>query len=99
LWDVLQKHGVDLVVAGHAHNYQRFVSQTPSGTATAHGITELIAGTGGASLQTLTTTANQAAHINHTFGVVKLTLNAGGWASRFVSTAGASLDSATGTCH
>jgi Calcineurin-like phosphoesterase len=99
LWNVLQKHGVDLVLAGHAHNYQRFVSQTPGGTATARGITELIVGTGGVNLQTLTTVTNQAAHINHLFGVVKLTLNPGGWASKFVATTGASLDPATGTCH
>ncbi|MDT4976366.1 MAG: hypothetical protein QOG98_2124 [Pseudonocardiales bacterium] len=99
LWDVLQRHGADLMINGHAHNYQRFVSQSPSGTATAAGITEIIAGTGGVSLQTSTTTTNQAARINHTFGVVQLTLNSGGWTSTFVSTAGATLDPASGKCH
>jgi hypothetical protein len=99
LWTVLQKHGVDLVITGHAHNYQRFASQDPSGTATAAGITEIIAGTGGHSLQTLTTTTNQATHINHTFGVVQLTLGSAGWTSKFVSIANAVLDTASGTCH
>jgi hypothetical protein len=99
LWTVLQKHGVDLVLAGHAHNYQRFSSQTPTGTASASGITEIVAGTGGDSLQTLTTTKNQAAHINHTFGVVQLTLGTGGWTSKFVSTAGTTLDPSGGSCH
>jgi hypothetical protein len=99
LWTVLQKHGVDLVIAGHAHNYQRFSSQTPTGTASASGITEIVAGTGGDSLQTLTTTKNQAAHINHTFGVVQLTLGTGRWASKFVSTAGTTLDPSSGSCH
>lgn len=99
LWNVLQKHGADLVVTGHAHNYQRFVAQTPSGAVSSRGITEIIAGTGGASLQTLSTTTNQAAHLNHTFGVVKLTLNTGGWASQFVSTTGTVVDRASGTCH
>jgi hypothetical protein len=87
------------MINGHAHNYQRFVSQSPSGIATAAGITEIIAGTGGVSLQTSTTTTNQAARINHTFGVVQLTLNSGGWTSTFVSTAGATLDPASGKCH
>jgi hypothetical protein len=99
LWNVLHKHGADLVITGHAHNYQRFVPQTPGGTATAAGITELIAGTGGASLQTLTTTKNQVAHINHTFGVVRLVLDAGGWTSSFIPISGAALDPASGKCH
>lgn len=99
LWNVLQKHGVDVVIAGHAHNYQRFVAQSPSGTATASGITEIVAGTGGHGLQTLTATAHQAAHINHTFGVVQMTLSSGGWTSKFVSTAGVTHDPASGTCH
>ena len=99
LWDVLQKHHADLVITGHAHNYQRFVAQTPGGTASATGITEIIAGTGGDSLQTLTTTTNEVAHINHSFGVVRLALNAGGWTSKFVSTSGLSFDPASGTCH
>lgn len=99
LWNVLQKHHADLVITGHAHNYQRFVAQTPAGTASASGITEIIAGTGGYDLQTLTTTKNEAAHINHSFGIVRLALNAGGWTSKFVSTSGSSLDPASGTCH
>lgn len=99
LWDVLQKHHADLVITGHAHNYQRFVAQTPAGAASANGITEIIAGTGGESLQALTTTENQAAHINHSFGVLRLALNAGGWTSEFVSTSGARLDPASGSCH
>jgi hypothetical protein len=98
-WNVLQKHHADLVITGHAHNYQRFVAQTPGGTASANGITEIIAGTGGDSLQTLTTTKNQAAHINHSFGVVRLALNSGGWTSKFISTTGSTLDPASGSCH
>jgi hypothetical protein len=99
LWNVLQKHHADLVITGHAHNYQRFVAQTPGGTASATGITEIIAGTGGDSLQTLSTTTNQAAHVNHTFGVLRLALNAGGWTSKFVTTSGTTLDPASGSCH
>ncbi|MGH8862938.1 MAG: metallophosphoesterase family protein, partial [Jatrophihabitantaceae bacterium] len=53
IWRVLHAHGVDLVLSGHAHNYQRFISQTPRGWASAAGITEIVAGTGGARLFTL----------------------------------------------
>jgi hypothetical protein len=99
LWTVLQKHGVDLVITGHAHNYQRFVPQNVNGSATSAGITELIVGTGGFDLQSATARTNQAARINHTFGVAHLALGSGGWTSKFVSTGGATLDPSRGKCH
>jgi hypothetical protein len=99
LWQVLQAHGVDLVLTGHAHNYQRFVPLTPGGVRSSKGITELIAGTGGDSLFTLARARHQAARINHRFGVVRLMLSPGHWTSRFVTERGAVFDRAGGTCH
>ncbi len=99
LWAVMRRHGVDLVVAGHAHNYQRFVPQDESGNATPTGITEIIAGTGGASLQTLTTAPNQAAHVNHAFGVLALSLTAGAATTSLKTTDGRVLDTTVTTCH
>ncbi|HEY2296318.1 MAG TPA: metallophosphoesterase [Jatrophihabitans sp.] len=99
LWRVLQAHGVDLVLTGHAHNYQRFVRLTPSGRRSAHGITEIIAGTGGDRLFTLARTRHQAARINHRFGVMRLALGRGHWTSEFVTERGHVMDRARGTCH
>ena len=99
LWTVLQAHHADLVLAGHAHNYQRFLPQNPNGTASASGITEIIAGTGGDSLQILPTAPHQAARINHAFGVLKLTLNSVGWTTSFISTTGQVHDTTSGRCH
>jgi len=99
LWDVMQRHGVDLVLTGHAHNYQRFVAQTPNGIASSNGIVEIVAGTGGANLQTLASTQNQAARINHNFGVVQLSLASGAWTSKFVTTSGTVMDPSSGRCH
>jgi len=99
LWKVLQAHHVDLVLAGHAHNYQRFVPLTLHGVRSRHGITELIAGTGGASLFKLAATRHQAARINGHFGVLRLALGRGHWTSRFVTERGVVHDRARGTCH
>jgi hypothetical protein len=99
LWNVLQAHHVDLVLTGHAHNYQRFVPLTPRGARSAKGITEMIAGTGGDSLFTLAATRHQAARINHHFGVMRLALGRGRWTSQFVTEGGTVLDRARGTCH
>ena len=51
LWDAMYAGGVDLVLDGHDHDYERFGAQDPGGTADAsRGIVEIIAGTGGAPL-------------------------------------------------
>ncbi len=99
LWAVMQRYGVDLVVTGHAHNYQRFYPQDENGNATPTGITEIIAGTGGASLQTLSTAPNQAAHVNHAFGVLALSLAPGAATTSLRTTDGRVLDTTITTCH
>ena len=52
LWDALYAAGADLVLDGHDHDYERFAPQDPDGRAdAARGITEIVAGTGGAELE------------------------------------------------
>lgn len=47
-WQDLYAAGVDVVLNGHEHNYERFAKQTPAGARAANGIREFVAGTGGA---------------------------------------------------
>lgn len=91
LINVLQAGHVDLLLAGHAHRYERWAPRT--------GLTEIVAGTGGAPLSGVgaATTGRVAAFAD--YGVVKLDLAAGGWTSAFRSITGAVRDTATGTCH
>jgi hypothetical protein len=94
--------GVDIVLNGHAHNYQRFAPQTPDGKADpANGVREFVVGTGGKSLWGFTTTVPTSQVRNSTtFGVLKLTLHAGSYDWRFVPIAGSTFtDSGSGTCH
>ena len=51
LWEILAAHGVDLVLNGHAHAYERFAPMDANGQRDdVHGIRAIIVGTGGSSL-------------------------------------------------
>ncbi len=99
-WRILHGAGVDLVVNGHDHLYERFAPQNPDGGRDdGRGIREFIVGTGGASLYNfVTTSANSEARISNTFGVLKLTLQSGSYQWEFIPVSGPG-DFGTGSCH
>jgi hypothetical protein len=102
LWQALYDHGADVVLAGHDHDYERFAPQRPDGTRdTAYGLRQFVVGTGGRNMSSLgTTKANSEVRHDDTFGVLKLTLYAGGYDWQFLPIAGSSFtDSGAGTCH
>ena len=43
------EHGVELVLNGHDHDYERFARQDPSGQAAVDGVEQIVVGTGGAA--------------------------------------------------
>jgi len=75
--------------------------QTSTGVASATGIREFVVGTGGAALRPFATVrANSVVRNASTYGVLKLTLHAGGYDWRFVPVAGqAFADAGSATCH
>jgi hypothetical protein len=102
LWDALHDHGAELVLVGHAHNYERFEPMDATGAADAdNGITEFVVGTGGRSLfpNTGPERDDSEALFVDTFGVLELTLAPGVWSSRFVPETGPERDVTAGTCH
>lgn len=91
LWDILYSGGVDLVLNGHEHDYERFLPQTEAGVAdSVKGMEEIIAGTGGGSLRAFREpfARNSAAQIQGRFGVLKLTLGDGEYRRAFIDTDG-----------
>ena len=103
LWDRLYAAHVDVVLNGHVHHYERFAPMQPDGTRDdAAGIREINVGTGGESMDEVTTVA---IHPNSevrgfSFGVLKLTLDDGGYTWEFVPVAGETFtDSGHGSCH
>lgn len=101
-WDALYAANADVVLSGHDHDYERFAPQTPTGVAdAAGGIREFVVGTGGRSHYSLgTLKANSQVFDGTTYGVLRLTLSAGGYSWQFVPVPGGQFtDSGTGTCH
>ena len=101
LWKALHDNAADIVLAGHAHAYERFAPQGPSRESQpTHGIREFVVGTGGKSHHGFSTTrANSELRRSGTFGVLALTLGSGSYAWRFHAEAGSTFtDSGSGQC-
>ena len=102
LWQTLYDGGVDVVLAGHAHNYERFAPQTPDGQLDLdRGMRSFVVGTGGRSLYDLgDKQPNSELFYSDGFGVLKMTLRSDGYSWEFVSTDGGSfVDSGSDTCR
>jgi acid phosphatase type 7 len=103
LWSILVEHGVDVVLSGHDHDYERFAPQLADGTRDdARGIREFVVGTGGTALRAMRATRpNSEVRQATTHGVLKLTLRADDYDWEFVPVAGepAFADKGHGTCH
>jgi acid phosphatase type 7 len=100
IWSDLQAGGADVVLAGHRHVYERFPRQDSSGRLDPRGMREFIVGTGGALHESFR--GKPAAHSEirkeQTFGVIRLSLHAGGYDWRFIPTSGGFTDSGSDTC-
>jgi large repetitive protein len=102
IFTTLYNAGVELVVSGDDHEYERFAPQAPDGSLDlAKGVSQFVAGTGGASHYTFgTPVANSEVRDNTSFGVLKLTLHAGAYEWEFVPTSGAPFhDYGSRACH
>jgi hypothetical protein len=103
LWNALYAAGAELVLNGHAHEYERFAPQRPDGTADpSAGIREFVVGTGGRSFSTFAANpaANSEARQNSTFGVLSLSLDDDSYSWRFVPVSGAAFsESGSHGCH
>jgi hypothetical protein len=102
VWDILYAAGVDVVLNGQQHNYERFAPMNPNGDLDpVRGIREFNVGTGGAAADDFTKSINPHSEARTaTFGVLKLTLKGDGYDWQFVPVAGATFnDSGSGSCH
>jgi acid phosphatase type 7 len=101
-WAALYAAGVDVVLAGHRHNYERFTPQDPAGNHDPErGIRQFVVGTGGAGRQEFGPgIPNSEVRSDDTFGVLMLTLRPGGYDWAFVPVAGSDFrDGGSDECH
>jgi len=103
VWTVLYDAGVDIVINGHDHDYERFSPQSSKGVLdTLRGIREFVVGTGGKSLLPFipVIAANSELRDNATYGVLRLRLYPLSYQWDFLPAGpGRFVDSGSGKCH
>jgi hypothetical protein len=101
IWRTLYEFGVDIVVAAHDHNYERFAPQDPTGRFdTDRGIRQFVVGTGGTTLRPLGAARPNSEVHGTSWGVLVLTLSDSSYRWEFVpAEPGGFQDGGTGQCH
>lgn len=103
IWSMLATAGVDLVLNGHDHEYQRWLPMDGSGNTSPSGITQFVVGTGGHGIQPFARTdARLAAGFDTSpgaIGALRLQLTDGFAGYQFINTAGSVLDSGGVACQ
>lgn len=99
-WNALHDYGVEVVVSGHDHLYERFAPQRPDGSADPTGVRQFVVGTGGKDLSSFATSLpNSEVRDNSTLGVLQLALHPTSYDWKFVPVAGQSFtDSGATAC-
>ena len=99
LWEALDAAGVDVLLVGHDHMYERFAPQAATGAADAAGIRQFTVGTGGYVLyQQQRVAPNSEVVIDDVHGVLVMTLEPASYRWSFVMTDGTELDSGEAAC-
>jgi len=102
VYTMLYSAGVDVVLNGHDHIYERFAPLAPDGSVdNANGIREFIVGTGGRNHQSiLGTHAGSVVKNATTFGVLRMELHPTSYEWDFLPVAGETFtDSGSSACH
>jgi len=101
-WQDLYAAHAEIVLNGHDHDYERFVSLDASGQPNPAGVTEFVVGTGGKNhtgfpVPPLT---GEVVRDDSSFGVISMTLKPTSYSWRFVPAPGYSFtDSGSANCH
>lgn len=97
---LLEREGLDAVVGGHFHLYERFARMTSAGVVNARGFRTFVVGTGGGPLNRFGT-PKPGSEVRHSdaFGFLELALRPNGYSWEFVHVGGTRRsDSGTDTC-
>jgi hypothetical protein len=99
-FEILFRHSVEMIVSGHDHNYERFLSLDSAGRVDNKGVTQFVVGTGGVRLTPLAVRQPGSVIFNNTsVGVLEITLGPGNYQFQFLKATGSFSDSGSGVCH
>lgn len=103
LWSLLYQYGVDVVLAGHEHSYQRWLPLDQNGNVSNQGIVHFVAGGGGHGIQNFVRTDARLAigYDNPAtgFGALRFEMNPKGAAFQYIHTSGAIIDAGVIPCR
>jgi calcineurin-like phosphoesterase family protein len=99
IWRILYSNGVDVILNGHDHLYERFAPQDPDGRLdVVRGIRQFTVGTGGAALYDVVALSANSERVIKQYGIMKLTLSSDRYDWDFIPLAGAGDSGGLG-CH
>ena len=99
LWRTLSDAGVDVVLNGHDHLYERFAPQDIDGRPLATGMRQFIAGTGGAHLYNFFAVKPNSEVRASVYGILAMTLSPGTYQWEFKSVGNTFRDTGTAACR
>lgn len=101
LFAALYEGGVDVLLGGHDHLYERYAPQDPEGREDrARGVRQFVVGTGGAPFYDLAAAGpNSEARQNHVHGVLRLVFHPEGYDWEFVGVNQTFADRGSDRCH
>lgn len=100
IFELLYTSGVDIVLSGHDHVYERFAPQDTSGRADlARGVRQFVVGTGGAPPYEFGAPRPNSEVRIRSWGVLRLNLESGRYAWEFVPVSGGDRDAGLDQCH
>ncbi len=100
-WKTAVELGVDVIVNGHDHDYERFAPMDADGNPDPKGVQEFVVGTGGAVLRDFDQIkSNSEVRYNRTHGVIEFQLFPGHYQWTFMPAEESDFtDAGAGTCH
>lgn len=99
-WRVAVEMGVEVIVNGNDHGYERFSSQGVDGQVATFGVREFVVGTGGSQLREFgETKANSEVRYNQTHGVILFKLFDNRFEWEFIPVSGDFRDQGSANCH
>jgi hypothetical protein len=99
VWDEAVSQGVDVVLNGHDHDYERFARLGGDGQPIANGTREFVVGTGGAPLRTFVSPIAGSLKRIRAWGVLRMALRVRSYAWSFRNVANTALGAGMTGCH
>jgi 3',5'-cyclic AMP phosphodiesterase CpdA len=102
VWELIAENGVEIVLAGHDHDYQRWEPLDAAGMPSSVGTTQFVVGTGGHGIRPFVRSDERVeAGMDETgvYGALRLDLHAKSADFAFITTGGQSLDAGSIPCN